>query len=95
MKEFWVVVTETFSIEFIEAIVHKCAKTRCSRNIGGTFKKNPTPKLELRRFRDLINFGLHCSLSVSSILLYFISIRARVGNLHVKNGCNNELFLQN
>ena len=38
-------------------------------------------KLGVRKFRDLINFGLYCSLSASSVLLYF---RAWVEN-HLKN----------
>ena len=57
-------------------------------------------QLAVRKFRDLINFSLHCSLSVSPILLYFISIRTWVENLHIENlyqesyRCNAELFLQ-
>ena len=46
-------------------------------------------KLRVRKFRDLIDFGLHCSQRVSLILLYFISIRAWVENLHVKNCIKN------
>ena len=46
-------------------------------------------KLGLRKFRDLIDFGLHCSLRVSSILFYFISIRAWVKNLRIKNCIKN------
>ena len=41
-------------------------------------------KLGVRKFRDLINVGLYCFLSVSSILLYFISIRSWVENLRIK-----------
>ena len=46
-------------------------------------------KLELRKFRDLIDLGLHCSVRDSSILFYFISIRAWVENLHIKNCIKN------
>ena len=42
-------------------------------------------KLGVKKFRDLIEFGLHCALRVSLILLYFISTRAWVENLHIKN----------
>ena len=45
--------------------------------------------LGVRQFRNLIDFGLHCSLSVSLILLYFISTRAWVENLHIKNCIKN------
>ena len=48
LKESWVVAMESFSIELIEAIVHKCSKKRCFRNIGGTYKKTPTPKYNIR-----------------------------------------------
>ena len=52
----------------------------------------------IRKFRDLIDFGLHCSLRTSLILLYFIFTRAWKENLHIKNciknRCNAELFLQ-
>ena len=41
-------------------------------------------KLGVRKFRDLIDFRLHCSLSVSSVLLYCISIRVWVENFHIK-----------
>ena len=37
-------------------------------------------KLEVRKFRNLIEFGFQGSVRVSSILLYFISIRAWVAN---------------
>ena len=46
-------------------------------------------KLEVRKPRDLVGFGLHCSLRVSLILLYFISTRAWVENLHIKNCIKN------
>ena len=46
-------------------------------------------KLELRKFRDLIDLGLHCSVRDSSILFYFISVRAWVENLHIKNCIKN------
>ena len=39
--------------------------------------------------RYLINSGLHCSLRVSLILFYFISTRAWVENLHIKNCIKN------
>ena len=45
--------------------------------------------LGVRKFRDLIDIGLHCSLRVSSVLLYFISIRAWVENLHISNCIKN------
>ena len=38
----------SFSVELIEAIVHKCSKESCFRNIGGTYKKTPTPKYNIR-----------------------------------------------
>ena len=38
--------------------------------------------LRVRKFRDLIDFGLHCSLRVLLVLLYFIPIE----NLHIKAG---------
>ena len=31
---------ESFSIELIEVIAHKCSKKRCFRNIGETYKKH-------------------------------------------------------
>ena len=40
-------------------------------------------------FRDLIDFGLHCSLRVSSISFHFKSIRVLVENLHIKNCIKN------
>ena len=46
-------------------------------------------KFGVRKFRDLIDFGLHCSLRVSLILLYFTSIRAWVENLRIKNCIKN------
>ena len=49
--------------------------------------------LGVRQFRDLIDFGLHCSLSVSLILLYFISTRAWVENLHIKNCIKNLMIV--
>ena len=45
-------------------------------------------KLRVRKFRDL-DFGLHCSLKVSLILLYFIYTRAWVENLHINNCIKN------
>ena len=42
-------------------------------------------KLGVKKLGDLIDFDLPCSLKVSSILFYFISIRACVENLHIKN----------
>ena len=46
-------------------------------------------KLGVRRFRDLIDFGLHCSLRPSLILFYSISIRAWLENLDIKNCVKN------
>ena len=46
-------------------------------------------KLVVRKFRDPVDFRLHCSLRVSLILLYFISFRAWVENLHIKNRIKN------
>ena len=46
-------------------------------------------KVGVRKFRDLIDFGLHCSLRVSLILLSFISTRAWVEKLHIKNCVKN------
>ena len=46
-------------------------------------------KLGVRKSRDLMDSGLHCCLSVSSILVYFMSVRAWVENLHVKNCIKN------
>ena len=46
-------------------------------------------KLGVRTFRDLIDFGLYCSLRVSLILLYVISTRAWVEKLHLKNCIKN------
>ena len=48
LKESRVVAMESFSIELIEAIVHKCSKKRCFRNTGGTYKKTPTVKYNFR-----------------------------------------------
>ena len=48
LKESWVVAMESFSIEHIEAILRKCSKERYFRNIGGTCKKTPTPKYNIR-----------------------------------------------
>ena len=48
LKESWVVAMESFSIEHIEAILRKCSKGRYFRNIGGTCKKIPTPKYNIR-----------------------------------------------
>ena len=42
-----------------------------------------------KKFRDLIDFGLHCSLRVSSISFHFISIRVWVENLYIKNCIKN------
>ena len=39
---------ESFSIELTEVIVHKCSKKRCFKNIGGTYKKTPTLKYNVR-----------------------------------------------
>ena len=50
-------------------------------------------KLGLRKFRDLIDFGLHCSLRVSLILFNFISIRAWVENLNIKNCIKNLMIV--
>ena len=41
LKESGVVAMESFSIELIKVIVHKCSKKMCFRNIGGTYKKTP------------------------------------------------------
>ena len=38
---------ESFSIELIEAIVQKCSKKRCFRNIGGTYKKTHTNEIKI------------------------------------------------
>ena len=46
-------------------------------------------ELGVRKLGDLINFGLHFSLRVSSILFYFISIRDWVENLHIKTCIKN------
>ena len=46
----------------------------------------------VRKFSDFFDFGLHCSLRVSLILLYFISSRAWVENLHIKN-CIKDLMV--
>lgn len=56
-------------------------------------------KLRVRKFSDLIEFGLQDSRRVTSILLCFVSIKAWVKNLHIKKylkfyGYNDELFLQ-
>ena len=48
LKESGVVATESFSIELIEFIVHKCSKKRCFQNIGGTYKKSSTVKDSFR-----------------------------------------------
>ena len=42
------VAMESFSIERIEVIVHKCSKKRCFRNTGGTYKKTPAAKYNFR-----------------------------------------------
>ena len=39
---------ESFSIELIEAFIHKCSKKRYFRNIGGTYKETPTSKYNFR-----------------------------------------------
>ena len=46
-------------------------------------------KLGVRKFRDLIDFGLHWFLRVSLILLCFTSTRTWVQNLLVKNCVKN------
>ena len=46
-------------------------------------------KLVVIMFRDLMDFGFHCSLRVSLNLLYFISTRAWVENLHINNFIKN------
>ena len=46
-------------------------------------------KLGVRTFRDLIEFDLQGFVGDSSILLYFISVRAWVENLHIKNCIKN------
>ena len=139
LKESWVAATESFLIELVEAILHKCSKivfpkywknsqenthTRIQLQMIGCNLANVLAdirskkfayencafdvlnficmpfaclfcllssgmKLRVRRFRDIIDFGLHCSLSVSSILLYFISIKAWTENLHIKNCIKN------
>ena len=48
LKESGVVARESFSIELIKVIVHKFSKKRYFRNIGGTYKKTPTAKYNLR-----------------------------------------------
>ena len=50
-------------------------------------------KLGVREFRNLIDFGLHCSLRISLILLYFVSTGAWVENLHIKNCIKNLLVV--
>ena len=44
LKESGVVAMESFSIELIEVIVHKCSKKRGFWNIRGTYKKTTTAK---------------------------------------------------
>ena len=39
---------ESFSIELIEVIVHKCSKNKRFQNIGGTYKKRTTAKYNFR-----------------------------------------------
>ena len=52
-------------------------------------------KLGLRKCTDLFDFGLHCSLMVSLILLYFLSTKPSYKKLYQKfYGCNAELFLE-
>ena len=46
-------------------------------------------KLGVTKFRDLIDFGLHFLIRVSSIFLYFVSIRVLLENLHIKNCIKN------
>ena len=46
-------------------------------------------KLGVRKFRDLIDFALHCYLRVSLILLYFIPTGAWVENPDIKNCIKN------
>ena len=48
LKESQVVAIESFSIKLTEAIVRKCPKKRCFRNIGGTNKKAPISKYNFR-----------------------------------------------
>ena len=43
-----VVAMESFSIELIEAIVHKCFKKRYFWNIGGAYYKTATAKYQSR-----------------------------------------------
>ena len=50
-------------------------------------------KLGVRQFRDLIDFGLYFSLRASLILLYFISIKAEVENLHIKKCIKNLIIV--
>ena len=54
---------------------------------------SPGMKLGVIKFKDLIVFDLHCYLSVSSVLLYFISIRSWEENLQVKNCVENLMVL--
>ena len=49
-------------------------------------------KLGARKFRDLFDFGLDCSLRVSLILLYFICTKAWVEN-HIKNCIKNLMIV--
>ena len=49
-------------------------------------------KLGVTKLGHLIDFGLHCSPRASSILVSFISIRAWVENLHIKN-CIEDLMV--
>ena len=49
LKESQEVAMKSFSIELIEAIVHKCFKKRCFRNIGGAYRKTLTAKCNLRQ----------------------------------------------
>ena len=46
-------------------------------------------KLGVIKFGDFLDFGFHCSLRVPLLLLYFISTRAWVENLHIKNCIKN------
>ena len=48
LEESRVVAIESFSIELIEVIVHRCSKKRCFRNIEETYKETPTAKCNFR-----------------------------------------------
>ena len=54
---------------------------------------SPGMKLSVKTFSNLIQFGLHGSLWVTLMLLYFISIRAWAENAHIKNRIKNLMVI--